>query len=417
MLRINFTLSVLLLVLLNGCVPEDDQQMVKTGAETLLEHNMDLISDQRVGIVTNHSAMVGNTHLIDALDERGVEITALFGPEHGIRGDADAGAKVEDGIDERTGAPIYSLYGETREPTPEMLENVDILIFDIQDIGARFYTYISTMGYTMQGAADQDIPYVVLDRPNPLGGEMTEGFILEEEHQTFVGLYPIPVTHGMTVAELAGMIQQEAWLEGLEDLELHTMEMENWSRDMLWPDTGLEWIAPSPNIPDFETALIYPGACYFEGTNISEGRGTYEPFRKIGAPWADGDQIADELNSRDIPGIEFEAVSFTPESIEGMSEYPKLEDEQLEGIRYHVTDRNAAQPMASGVHVMEVFYQNVPEDKRSDYFIEAGMNRLSGTTRYMEHLKNNRAAEEIIADWQDEIAEFNNLREEYFLYQ
>ncbi len=406
--------GLLLLVLFSAC--EDADFQVKTGAEVLIEDHLDLLEDRRVGIVTNHSAMIGDSHLIDMLDDRDITITALFGPEHGIRGDADAGAAVEDGVDQQTGAPIYSLYGETRKPTPEMLEDVDILIFDIQDIGARFYTYISTMGYTMQAAAREDIPYVVLDRPNPLGGELTEGFILEEEHQSFVGLYPIPVTHGLTVAELALMIKNEDWLEGLEGLELHTLELENWSRNMLWPETGLDWIPPSPNIPDFETALIYPGACYFEGTNISEGRGTYEPFRKIGAPWADGELIAEELNARDIPGIEFEAITFTPKSIEGMSEYPKLEDAELEGIRYHVTNHEAVEPMASGIHVMEVFYNHVPGDEREDFFIESGMHRLSGTERYLNQLLEGKTADDIIESWQDEVEEFNELREAYLIY-
>lgn len=407
-------ISGLLLVGLGSC--EEVDTPVKTGAKVLIEDQLDLLENQQVGIVTNHSAMVGDSHLIDLLDEHNISITALFGPEHGIRGEADAGAAVEDGVDQQTGAPIYSLYGETRKPTPEMLEDVDMLIFDIQDIGARFYTYISTMGYTMQAAAREGIPYVVLDRPNPLGGELTEGFILEEEFQSFVGLYPVPVTHGLTVVELALMIKQEKWLEDLENLELYTIELENWSRNMLWPETGLDWAPPSPNIPDFETALIYPGACYFEGTNISEGRGTYEPFRKIGAPWADGDLIAEELNARNIPGIEFEAVTFTPKSIEGMSEFPKLEDEVLEGIHYHVTNHEEVEPMASGIHVMEVFYSHVPDDQREDFFIETGMHRLSGTERYLDQLLDGKTADEIIESWQAEVDEFNELREPYLLY-
>lgn len=417
-----FIVTLLLLSgwLLTGCADEAEDpvhtQQVSIGAETLVSEHLDLIEDQRVGIVTNHSAVVGESHLIDVLDDLGIEITALFGPEHGIRGEVGAGVPVEDGIDQATGAPIYSLYGDTREPTPEMLEDVDVLIFDIQDIGARFYTYISTMGYTMQGAAEMDIPYIVLDRPNPLGGEVTEGFMLEEEHKSFVGLYPIPVTHGMTVAELAVMIKEEQMLDGLEDLELHTMELENWSRDMLWPDTGLDWVEPSPNIPDFETALIYPGACYFEGTNISEGRGTYQPFLKIGAPWADSEEVADELNSRDIPGIEFEPVTFTPESIEGMAETPKLEGEELQGIRYNVYDFEAVEPMASGIHVLEVFYQHAPEDEKDEFFSEGRMYRLGGTERLYNKLVEGQSADEIIASWTEENTEFQNLREAYLKY-
>ncbi len=420
MTKIIVTLLLISGWLLTGCAEETEDpahtQQVTIGAETLVSEHLDLIEHQRVGIVTNHSAVVGDTHLIDVLDDLDIEITALFGPEHGIRGEVGAGVPVEDGIDQATGAPIYSLYGDTREPTPEMLEDVDVLIFDIQDIGARFYTYISTMGYTMQGAAEKNISYIVLDRPNPLGGEKTEGFMLEEEHKSFVGLYPIPVTHGMTVSELAVMIKEEQMLDGLENLELHTMELENWARDMLWPDTQLDWVEPSPNIPDFETALIYPGACYFEGTNISEGRGTYQPFLKIGAPWADNEEIADELNSREIPGIEFEPVTFTPESIEGMAETPKLEGEELQGIRYNVYDIETVEPMASGIHVLEVFYQYAPEDEKDDFFSEERMYRLGGTDRLYNKLVEDWSAEEIVESWTDENTEFQNLREAYLKY-
>src|SRR5690625_2617678 len=219
---------------------EKPAEHVTTGAAHLAKNQFDILQGKTVGLVTNHSAVVGDSLLIDVLyNADGVELAALFSPEHGIRGEADAGAIIDDSKDEKTGIPIYSLYGDTRKPTPGMLKNIDVLVFDIQDVGARFYTYIATMGYTMQAAAEQDIPYVVLDRPNPLGGNEVEGFIPPKDYEKFNGLYPIPVTHGMTVGEFARMVKGESYLQGLDSLELEVIEIQGWTRDMLWPETGL----------------------------------------------------------------------------------------------------------------------------------------------------------------------------------
>ncbi|MEX1054819.1 MAG: DUF1343 domain-containing protein, partial [Rhodothermales bacterium] len=319
---------------------------VRTGADVLAERGFDVLQGQRVGLVVNHTAMVDSVHLIDLVHEaEGVDLSVLFGPEHGIRGTADAGAKIEHGRDPETNAPIYSLYGETRKPTPAMLNDVDVLVFDIQDIGARFYTYISTMGLAMQAAAENDVAFLVLDRPNPLGGELVSGFLLESEYTSFVGQFNIPMVHGLTVGELARMIKGEALMDGLEDLRLDVVPMEGWNRAMQWPETGLPWISPSPNIPDFETALIYPGAVLFEATSASEGRGTRAPFKQIGAPWADGPALARDLNQQSLPGVRFEAVDFTPASIEGMAANPKLEDTELQGIGYVITDSKTFRPV------------------------------------------------------------------------
>lgn len=394
----------------------DANAAVQTGAEVLLKEQMDLLEGKRVGLITNHSAVVEGRHLIDLLNEKGVEIAALYGPEHGIRGDAAAGEKVDSDVDQKTGAPIYSLYGDNLKPGQGMLDEIDILIFDIQDIGARFYTYISTMGYAMQAAAEEGIPFMVLDRPNPLGGHSQEGFVLEPTLESFVGLYPIPVSHGLTVGELAGMIKGEAMLEGLADLDLQLIEMKGWSRDMLWTDTGLEWIPPSPNIPTFETALIYPGACFFERTTASEGRGTMQPFMQVGAPWVNGGQLAEELNKKKLSGLEFEASSFTPHSIEGMATNPKWEGEQVQGVKYVINDPKLVEPVAAGIHMLDAFYRASREAGQED-FLKPSLRTLAGTDRLYEMMESGATPQVIIDSWREEVQQFEELRKPYLLYE
>ena len=359
-------------------------QDVKPGAEVLAESGFELLRERRVGLVVNHTARVGERHLLGLVHEApGIEVGAIFGPEHGLRGTEEAGDEVSDGIDRETGAPVYSLYGRVTRPTPEMLEGIDVLVFDIQDIGARFYTYISTMGLAMQSAAEAGVPFVVLDRPNPLGGEYVSGFVLEPEHASFVGRYPIPVVHGMTAGELALMIRGEAMLAGLQDLELTVVQAEGWLRHMQWPDTGLPWVATSPNIPTFETALVYPGTCFFEATAASEGRGTNSPFLLVGAPWADSVHLAEELNGRALPGVRFEAATFTPRPVPGMDTSPKLSNRQLGGIRLDITDLRAFMPLETGMYVLSAFYRMGGEDLISR---PSWLARLAGTERLAEML-------------------------------
>ena len=248
--------------------------VVKTGGELLISSHLQELEGKRVGLVMNPTAVVNGVHMLDTLMTLDVEITALFAPEHGFRGEAGAGEKIEDGVDQQTGLPVYSLYGDSRKPTPEMLEGIDILLFDMQDVGARFYTYHATMGLVIEAAADAGIPVWILDRPNPLGGDYVSGWIRDDEFSSFVGPYPIPVAHGMTLGELAGMMAGEGWLETDSDPILRVIEMDGWNRSMLWPATELPWIAPSPNLPTFEHAYVYLGTCLIEGTSLSEGRGT-----------------------------------------------------------------------------------------------------------------------------------------------
>ena len=418
-------LLILVALILLGCTSEapgaadtggGEAEPVKTGAQVLVESGFAALAGKRVGLVVNHTARVGEAHLIDLVhDAPNVELAALFGPEHGLRGTEEDGVEVADGRDDRTGAPVYSLYGRTRKPTPEMLEDLDVLVFDIQDVGARFYTFISTMGLAMQAAAEADLPFVVLDRPNPLGGAYMAGFVLEPEHTSFVGQYPIPIAHGLTVGELARMIRGEGLLPGLETLQLDVVAMQGWQRAMLWPETGLPWINTSPNIPGFETALVYPGACFFEATAASEGRGTETPFTLLGAPWADGQALAAALNARGLPGVRFEAAAFTPRPIESMDTKPKLDGQALEGIRYTITDAAAFRPVEAGIHVFHAFYHQAPD---VDGFLtrQPWLTRLSGTTRLGTMLAAEAEPEAIIAAWQDEVAAFREQSRAYLLY-
>ncbi len=392
---------------------------VRSGAGAAAANQFALLEGQRVGLIVNHTAQVDSVHLIDLMAAApGVEITALFGPEHGLRGEYAAGEKITDGRDEATGAPVYSLYGDSRAPTSAMLDSVDVLAFDIQDIGARFYTYISTLGLSMQAAAREGIPFVVLDRPNPLGGERVAGFIMEPQYESFVGMYPIPIQHGMTVGELARMIQGEGFLEGLDSLDLRVVEVENWSRGMLWPGTGLPWIAPSPNIPEFDNALVYPGAALFEATSASEGRGTQNPFVLLGAPWVDAEALVDTLNNRDLPGVRFEQARFTPEAIPGMAPYPDLEGQQLQGLRYVVTEPEAFKPVATGIHVLYAFYLQAPEQLEPPFINNPEwLARLSGTDTLYDMLMSGATPREIIDAWDQEVETFRDRREPYLLYQ
>ncbi len=415
-----YALYLMMAVCVVGCGPEAADPPappaeVITGAERLVADDFSLLAGKNVGLVTNHTALVNGRHLADLMHESDkVNLVALFGPEHGVRGD-NVG-EIKDGVDERTGLPAYSLYGDIRTPTAEMLDGIDVLVFDIQDIGPRFYTYITTLGLTMQAAAEHGLSYVVLDRPNPIGGELVEGFVRDEGMDSFVGLYRIPVTHGMTVGELAMMAKDEGMIEGIENLDLQVVKVENWQRASLWPDYEDDWVRPSPNIPDFETALIYPGACFFEGTTASEGRGTQHPFMLLGAPWADGAALAADLNSRNLPGLTFEPATYTPESLPGMSPNPKHLGEELHGVRYNVTDAHAVRPVEAGIHVLHAFYSQANEAQRAEFFRENVMNRLAGTTRLVEMLKAGDTAEEIIASWQDELQAYDTMRRKHLLY-
>ena len=394
---------------------------VVTGAQRLVDTRFRALDGLRVGLVTNHTARVdtadgGPAHLIDRLHAApNVIVGALFGPEHGIRGDAEAGAGVTGGRDATTGAPVYSLYGRSKKPTQRQLRGLDALVFDMQDVGARFYTYISTMGYAMQAAAEAGVPFVVLDRPNPIGDRVA-GAVLAREHESFVGLYPIPVTHGLTVGELATMIAGEGWLPGLDGLDLRVVEMEQYRRGMPWESTGLPWVPPSPNVPDVETARVYPGAALFEGTTASEGRGTRTPFTHVGAPWVDADALAADLGGLGLAGVRFEPATFTPVDLPGQATNAKHEGEAVNGVRIVVTDPSAFEPVALGVHLVEAVYRQAPRGVHRRFFKADWLAKLAGTDALRRRVVAGDDPAAIVADWRAEAAAFAASAEPYRLY-
>jgi uncharacterized protein YbbC (DUF1343 family) len=403
-------LSISVLLLLTAC--HSVESPVKTGLDRVGQYQ-DQFAGKRLGIITNHTAYNRQgKHILDVFMEmQQTRVTAVFGPEHGIRGDQDAGAVIDH--QEENQIPIYSLYGETRKPTPQMLEEVDVLIFDIQDVGVRFYTYIWTMSLAMEAAAEQGIPFIVLDRPNPINGIDVEGNILETAFATFVGLYPIPVRHGMTVGELARLFNGEGRLAGGVQADLTVIPMEGWQRERWFDQTGLTFMAPSPNMPDLQTAMVYPGLCLLEGTNVSEGRGTYQPFLQFGAPWIDKATFADELNHLNLPGVRFEAHEFTPVSIPGMSTNPKHQDVLCYGARIIVTDRNQFKPYWTGIRLVEKTYRLYPVKLE---FRVGHFDRLCGTAKIREAILAGQSLEEQRKYLQADEERFAAIREKYLIY-
>lgn len=321
---------------------------VRPGLEVLLSDSLHLVRGRRVGLVTNHTGIdrEGRSGIDILHTAPELELVALYSPEHGIRGTAEAGELVDSSRDAATGLPIHSLYGSTRKPTPEMLEGVDVLLFDIQDIGTRYYTYIYTLGLVMEAAGEAGIPIVVLDRPNPIGGRQVQGNILDLRFSSFIGMYALPMRHGLTPGELARLYRDAFGIRA----ELHVVPMDGWTRDMLFSGTGLPWLPPSPNMPSQESALHYPGSCLFEGTNLSVGRGTGAAFQQVGAPWLDGAAVAAALNALEMPGVRFEGTRFTPVNPgDG-----KFGGEELEGIRWVATDPDRYDPTLAGVAALAV---------------------------------------------------------------
>lgn len=412
--------ALLLSGALTGCETDSEPRSVKTGAEVLAADDFEALDGARVGLIVNHTARVDTAHLIDRVDRApNVELGALFGPEHGLRGTAGAGEKIADGRDERTGTPIYSLYGESPQPTPAEMEGLDALVFDVQDVGARFYTYITTMGLAMQATAEADLQFVVLDRPNPLGGSYVSGFMLEPQHESFVGRYPIPIAHGLTVGELARLIKNEEWLPGLQDLDLTVVPMQGWSRNRQWPDTQREWVAPSPNLPTWETALVYPGMCFFEGVRVSEGRGTDHPFLQIGLPWGKdaAAAVVDTLRSRSLPGVSLDTTTFTPTSRPQAAPSPRFEGQTLHGFRLRVTDREAVRPVELGIHALHATFQQANAEGDTAFVSRPEhLTRLAGTERLQTLLQQGASPDSIIGSWQQDVAQFRERRTPSLLY-
>ncbi len=390
------------------------EKILLTGADILIRDNLDLLKGKRLGIVTNQSAILKNgTHLVDTLNSlKDINIVALFGPEHGIRGLSEAGDKINNNFDTKTGIPIYSLYGNNKKPTEEMLNNVDLLLYDIQDVGTRFYTYISTLFYVLQSSAENHIPLIVLDRPDPIDGVTVEGPVLKEELKSFVGIAPLPVRYGMTPGELANYFSGENLLG--EDLypDLRIIHLQGWNRDSYFNDYDLIWISPSPNIPNLESALTYPGTCLFEGTNISEGRGTENPFITIGAPFIKSDELIKELKKSFIEGADLKAITFIPVKKPGVAENPKYENEKCNGVFIDIKDKRKFKGFEFGIKLLSSLIKLYPESfKFNSYF-----NKLSGNKSLKELLLKGIPAAEILSDLKKETDEFKSIRKKYLLY-
>jgi uncharacterized protein YbbC (DUF1343 family) len=410
------TLATLLALVVAGCArhrPDTSASSqtvkaapVRPGVESFVANPPPFAAGKRLGLITNHTGVdsAGRSG-VDLLHASGaVELVALFGPEHGIRGTAAPGVKISSGTDERTGLPVYSLYGPTRKPTAEMLKDVDVLAFDIQDVGARPYTYVYTMALGMQAARDKGIPFVVLDRPNPIGGEAVEGNLLDPKFATFVGMYPIPMRHGMTAGELAKLFNDRFGI----GCNLTVVPVANWRRGAWFDATALPWVPPSPNLPRLEAAIHYPGTVLFEGTNLSCGRGTSHPFEQVGAPWLDTGKVIELMNGAALPGVRFEPVTFTPTAPGD----DKFAGTSVAGVRLTVTDRRIYRPVATSIRLIATVRGLHPEqfEWRVSHF-----DRLAGTDRLRASIEGGTLDAFLKGSNADE-AQFRATRQPYLLY-
>jgi uncharacterized protein YbbC (DUF1343 family) len=389
------------------------QVHVRLGVDRLAESLPPILAGKRVGLITNHTGRDrAGTPTIDILAARkDMKLVALFGPEHGIRGVATG--RVDDTKDEKTGLPVFSLFGATQKPTDAMLQNVDALVFDIQDVGVRQYTYLSTMGLAMQAAAQKKIPIVILDRPNPIGGVIVEGNIREPGMESFVGLYPIASRHGLTAGELAALYNKEFHINA----DLHVVQLQGWKREVWSDQTDLPWIKPSPNLPTFAGVINYPGTVFFEGTNLSEGRGSDNPFEQAGAPWLRAPEVADSMNARHLSGVRFVAVDFTI-----LPDARKYAGQTVHGVRMVVTDRETYRPVATTMRLIEVIRRLHPNDfqwRRSTASPTAAerfyFDTLTGSTRTRSAIENG-TLETLLAEWDRDSERFREMRKPYLLY-
>lgn len=370
-----------------GCkAAQEPRQLIIGAART--EVYLPQLDGKKTGLLVNHTSMVGDVHLVDFLLESNADVRAIFAPEHGFRGTADAGELVDDNIDEKTGIPVISLYGNNKKPTADQLKGLDIIIFDIQDVGVRFYTYISSMHYMMEACAEQGIRMMVFDRPNP-NGHIVDGPILEPAYKSFVGMHPIPVVHGLTVGELARMINEEGWLEGGRKCDLTVVEMKNWRHG----DSYSLPVRPSPNLPNDQSILLYPSLCFFEGTQMSIGRGTHFPFQVIG-----------------YPDKTFGMFTFTPVSIDGMAKQPKHENQVCHGVDL----RNIPPPDMLDLSYVISFYNLWEKDES---FFNTYFNTLAGTNKLRRQIEQQMPEEFIRASWQPGLDNYKLLRKKYLLYE
>ncbi|HUI11522.1 MAG TPA: DUF1343 domain-containing protein [Bacteroidota bacterium] len=399
--------AVILLLALLILGPAPGPPRVITGADVLLERRLSLVAGKRVGLITNPTGRLSSGEmLLDALVRKGVNVTALFGPEHGIRGTSGAGETVADSLDRETGIPVYSLYGPTRKPTRAMLEHVDVLVYDMQDVGARFYTFLSTMGLCMEAAAEEGLPFIVLDRPDPLGGDLTDGPVLPDSLRSFVGMFPIPVVYGLTVGELASMANGEGWLRGGERADLTVVRMEGWTRGMRWVQTGLPWYPPSPNIRRPGTESIYPATCYLEATNVSEGRGTGDPFHIIGAPFVPAGRFSRLLSAGYHDGIAVSDTEFVP----GESKYRGV---RCRGVHIDAVSDDSLRPVRAGVEILSALVHSCGD---SLHVNPKGLARLLGDAEALGLIGQGKSSVEIASRWERGLQSFREKSKKYFAY-
>jgi uncharacterized protein YbbC (DUF1343 family) len=376
---------------------------IQLGSERLATEERHLVAGRRIGVITNQTGIDGELRPIaDVLQAAGAHIAAFFAPEHGLRGAVAAGGHVASSVEPHTGAPIHSLYGERTKPEPAMLEGLDALVYDIQDVGSRYYTIISTMALCAQAAGEAGLPLIVCDRPNPITGLHPEGNLVAPGSESFVGIAAYPMRHAMTVGELALLFRGEHGMGG----EIHVAKMGGWNRSMWWEQTGLPWVMPSPNSTGIEMSLLYPGTCLFEGTSITEGRGYTKPYEVIGAPFVDGEHLAAEVNALGLAGVRARPAGFRPFA-------GKYAGEDCDGIQLHITDRDALRPAALGVHILAIAVRLYGERLtwRLPHF-----DRLAGSAALRGDLLAGKTAAEILAGWEAELATFLPVRERYLLY-
>jgi len=381
---------------------------IATGLDRLLQQPPPEVSGARIGLLTNPSGIDRNLRsTVDLVTgHEALEVTALYGPEHGVRGEAQAGEHVEGGIDSRTGLPVFSLYGATRTPTQAMLDAFDVMIIDMQDIGARFTTYISSVAHLIDACDAAEKGVVILDRPNPLGGGVVAGNLLDPAFASFVGIHRIPIRHGLTIGEFGRL-----WARDHGRTDPVVMTMNGWSRDMWYDQTGLPWVPPSPNLPTLDSVIAFPATCLIEGTNLSEGRGTTRPFEWIGAPWIDPPDLVDALHGLGLDGVMFRPVSFTPS-------FSKHAGTRCGGIQIHVHDREAFDAVGLGPHLLATFKRLYPqhfawlEPHEGRYFIDL----LAGGSTLRETIDSGEPVDSLLATWLGEAAAFRRDRSDILLY-
>ena len=390
------------------------RKAVKLGLEKILDEQIHLLKGMRVGLVCNPASV--NHHFRHAADlfyeNEQINLTTLFGPQHGIRGDVqDNMIETLHIVDSQTEIPIYSLYSETREPTEEMLSGIDALVFDLQDVGCRVYTFIYTMANCLRACARYGKKMFVLDRPNPINGIDIEGNLLESGHESFVGMYPIPMRHGLTVGELAKLFNTDFELHC--DLEVITMD--NWSREDFYDETDAPWVMPSPNMPTVDTSVVFPATVYLEGTQVSEGRGTTRPFETIGASYINALELADALTSLEISGVIFRPINFLPT-------FQKFANENCGGVFLHISDREIFEPVITGLAIIKTIFDLYPNEfkwKNPPYEYVYDRNPfdvIAGTTKIREFFEQGKMIKELKNSWQADLQEFSKTREKYLLY-